>query len=337
MLDLTTNYLGLELKNPLVPSASPLMRQLDNIRRMEDMGAAAVVLHSLFEEQILSESKKIDFILSYGVDSFPEALSYFPDVRSYNLGPDGYLEHIARAKASVGIPVIASLNGFSSGGWINYARQIQQAGADALELNMYYVAADETQGSASLEAMYIELVREIRGVVTIPLAVKLGPHFTAFANFAKQIVQAGANSLVLFNRFYQPDIDLENLEVVPSVNLSSAYELRLRLRWIALLYGRLKTDFAVTGGVHTAEDVVKSMMVGANVAMMTSALLHYGIDHLGQVLANLDRWMTDHEYESIRQMRGSMSHRAVSHPAAFERANYMQVLRAYEPEQIRSN
>jgi dihydroorotate dehydrogenase (fumarate) len=337
MTNLSTTYLGLTLKNPLVPSASPLMRQLDNIRSLEDAGAAAVVLHSLFEEQILSDSQKLDFILSYGVDSFPEALSYFPDVRSYNLGPDGYLEHIRRAKEAVSIPIIASLNGFSAGGWVDYARQIEQAGADALELNMYYIAADPHQDSASLEAMYLHLVDEIKRKVKIPLAVKLGSQFSAFANFALRLAEAGADSLVLFNRFYQPDIDLETLEVVPSVTLSSSSELRLRLRWIALLYGRINADLAVTGGVHSGEDVIKAMMVGANVAMMTSALLQNGINHLAGVLAEVDRWMTEHEYESIQQMRGSMSHKNVSHPAALERANYMRVLRGYEPEQFHPN
>lgn len=330
-MDLTTTYLGLALKNPLVPSASPLMRHLENLPRMEDAGAAAIVLHSLFEEQIMSETQRLDFILSYGAESFPEALSYFPDVRSYNLGPDGYLEHIRRAKAAVSIPVIASLNGFSTGGWIEYARQIQEAGADALELNMYYIAADPMLDSLTVEEMYLELVREIRRVVTIPFAVKLGHHFTAFAHFAKRVSDAGADGLVLFNRFYQPDIDLENLEVVPSVNLSTSYELRLRLRWIAMLYGRIETDFAVTGGVHTAEDVLKSMMVGANVAMLTSALLKQGIEHLREILNGVEQWMVDHEYESIQQMRGSMSQRAVAYPAAYERANYIQVLRTYEP------
>lgn len=336
-MDLTTNYLGLDLKNPLVPSSSPLMRNIDNVKRMEDAGAPAVVLHSLFEEQIIRESQKLDFILSYGVESFPEALSYFPDLRSYNLGPDGYLEHIRRVKQAVNIPVIASLNGFSPGGWTAYARLSQEAGADALELNMYYIAADAEQDSAAVETMYIDLVREISRVVTIPIAVKLGHHFTSFAHFAKRIVEAGANGLVVFNRFYQPDIDLETLEVVPSVNLSSSSELRLRLRWIAMLYGRVNADFAVTGGVHSAEDVIKSMMVGANTAMVTSALLQYGIDHLSLVLSNVERWMTEHEYESIRQMRGSMSHRAVAHPAAFERANYMHILRSYEPQDMHSS
>ncbi len=331
MLDLSTTYLGLQLKNPLVPSASPLMRHLDNLKRMEDAGAAAVVLHSLFEEQIMSESQKLNFILSYGTESFPEALSYFPDVRSYNLGPDGYLKHIRRAKAAVTIPVIASLNGFSSGGWVEYARQIQDAGADALELNMYYVAADPMQDSAVVEAMYLDLVREIKKVVRTPLAVKLGDQFSSFANFAKKITEAGADALVLFNRFYQPDLDLDMLELVPSVNLSTSSELRLRLRWVGLLYGRVKCDFAVTGGVHTAEDVLKAMMAGANITMLTSALLAQGIPYLADILGALQAWMIEREYESITQMRGSMSQLSIAHPAAYERANYVQVLRAYEP------
>lgn len=335
MLDLSTNYLGLALKNPFVPSSSPLMRHLDKIRRLEDAGAAAIVLHSLFEEQIISDSQKLDFILSYGVDSFPEALSYFPDVRSYNLGPDGYLEHIRRAKAAVSIPIIASLNGFSRGGWIDYARQMQEAGADALELNMYYIAADGDQDSASLETMYIELVSEIKQALTIPLAVKLSSNFTAFANVAKRLVTAGADALVLFNRFYQPDLDLESLEVVPSVHLSASHELLPRLRWVGLLYGRVNCDLAVTGGVHTAQDVLKAMMAGANVAMMTSVLLEAGIDRLSQVIRDLENWMLDHEYDSILQMRGSMSSKNVAHPAAFERANYAQVLRSYEPQRMR--
>lgn len=331
MPDLSTTYLGLPLKNPLVPSASPLMRHIENLQKMEDAGAAAVVLHSLFEEQILSESQKLDFILSYGVDSFPEALSYFPDVRSYNLGPDGYLEHIRRAKAAVSIPVIASLNGFSRGGWIEYAHQIQQAGADALELNMYYIAADALQDGSTLETIYLDLVREIRKTVTIPLAVKLGPFFTSFANFATRLDAAGADALVLFNRFYQPDMDLESLEVVPSVHLSSSDELLLRLRWVGLLYGRVSCDLAVTGGVHSGQDVLKTMMAGANIAMMTSVLLQSGIDTLSEMINSMGHWMAEHEYESIQQMRGSMSSKNIAFPAAFERANYAQVLRSYEP------
>lgn len=330
MIDLSTTYLGLKLKNPLVPSSSPLMQKLDNIKRMEDAGAAAVVLHSLFEEQIIRETEDLDHYLSVDAESVSEVRSYFPDLQRYNVGPDHYLDYIRKVKSAVGIPVIASLNGISSGGWTRYARMMEDAGADALELNMYYVAANPGQSSADVEKMYLDLVREIKASLRIPVAVKLGPQFSAFANFAQQLDGTGANGLILFNRFYQPDFDLENLEVVPDLVLSTPSELLLRLRWVAILYGRVKADLAITGGVHTAHDVLKAMMAGANVAMMTSALIERGIEHLRDVCQDLARWMELHEYSSIRQMRGSMSQRAVAHPAAFERANYMKVLRAYE-------
>ncbi|MBI4469261.1 MAG: dihydroorotate dehydrogenase-like protein [Acidobacteria bacterium] len=326
MVDLSTTYLGLHLANPIVPSSSPLMKKVDNIRRMQDAGAAAVVLHSLFEEQITRESQELDRYLNHGTESFAEALSYFPDLISYNLGPEGYLEHIERVKAAVSIPVIGSLNGVSSGGWINYARKIEEAGADALELNIYYVAADTDQHSLDVEKMYLDLVEDVKGSVRIPLAVKLGHHFSAFANFAKQLSQAGADGLVLFNRFYQPEFDLNSLEVVPNLDLSNSTELRLRLRWVAILYERIGADLAVTGGVHTAEDVLRSMMAGANISMVTSVLLERGIGHLKTLLSDLVRWMEEREYDSIQQMRGSMSHRAIAQPAALERANYMKVL-----------
>ncbi|MCL4490184.1 MAG: dihydroorotate dehydrogenase-like protein [Chloroflexi bacterium] len=334
MPDLTTTYLGLTLKNPIVPSSSPLMQKVDNIKKMEDAGAAAVVLHSLFEEQITLESEELDRALNYGTESFAEALSYFPDLQTYNLGPDRYLEHIRKAKEAVGIPVIASLNGVSTGGWIKYAKQVQEAGADALELNTYYISANPSQNSAQIEEMYLELVRQIKASIHIPVAVKLSPYFSAFANMAQSLDQAGADALVLFNRFYQPDFDLENLEVVPDLVLSTQEELRLRLRWAAILYGRVQADLAVTGGVHTAEDVLKCMMAGAGVAMMTSALLERGIHHLRGVLGDLTHWMESREYASIAQMRGSMSQRAVAQPAAFERANYMKVLRSYVPADL---
>lgn len=330
MIDLSTTYLGLNLKNPIVPSSSPLMQKVDNIKRMEDAGAAAVVLHSLFEEQITQEGEILDRSLEQGTYTYAESLTYFPDLKDYNIGPDGYLEHIRKVKAAVGIPVIASLNGASTGGWVKFAQKMQDAGADALELNTYYVAADANQTPAQVEAMYLDLVRAIRSSVRIPVAVKLSAYFSAFSHFAKQLDDAGANALVLFNRFYQPDFDLENLEVVPNLDLSSSSELRLRLRWTAMLYGRIKADLAVTGGVHTSEDVLKSMMAGASVAMMTSALLDDGIDHIRGVLAGLEEWMDKHEYVSIKQMQGSMSQKSVANPAAFERANYMKVLRSYE-------
>jgi dihydroorotate dehydrogenase (fumarate) len=329
MIELSTTYLGLTLKNPLVVSSSPLSEKIDNIRRMEDAGAAAVVLHSLFEEQITLESQYLDRYLSHGTESFAESLTYLPDMASYNLGPDGYLEHVRHARAAVDIPIIGSLNGSSTGGWISYAKKIEEAGADALELNLYYIPTDPDLSGAQVEQMYVDLVRDVKASVSIPVAVKLGHSFSAFANLARRLDQAGANGLVLFNRFYQPDFDLENLEVVHTLTLSSSYELLLRLHWIAILYGHIRADLAVTGGVHTALDVLKAMMVGARVAMMTSALLTNGIQHLTTVRADLLAWMEGHEYESIRQMQGSMSHRSVPDPAAFERGNYMKVLSSY--------
>jgi len=329
MIDLSTTYLGLTLKNPLVASASPLTEDLGNVRRMEDAGAAAVVMHSLFEEQITLESHELDRYLSHGTESFAESLSYFPDLTDYNLGPDKYLEHLRRVKAAVGIPVIGSLNGVSTGGWIRYAKMMQEAGADALELNVYFIPTDANLSSAQVEQMYLDLVRDVKATLKIPVAVKLGHSFTAMANLARRLDQAGADALVLFNRFYQPDFDLEKLEAVPTLTLSSSYELLLRLHWVAILYGHVRADLAVTGGVHTAPDVLKAMMAGARVAMMTSALLKNGIGHLRTLPAGLVAWMEEHEYASIRQMQGSMSYRSIANPAAFERANYMKVLSSY--------
>jgi len=329
MTDLSTDYLGLSLSSPLVASASPLCEDLDNLRKLEEAGAAAVVLHSLFEEQIAREGEELDRALSTGTDSYAEALSYFPDLQSYNLGPDGYLEHIRQAKAALGIPVIGSINGVSSGGWVEYARKIEQAGADALELNVYFIPTDSHLTGAAVEQQYCDLVRDVKAAIHIPLAVKVGHQFTAFANVARRLEEAGANALVLFNRFYQPDLDLENLEVVSSLSLSQPYELLLRLHWVAVLYGRIQTDLAVTGGVHEAPEVLKAMMAGANVAMMASALLRHGIPHLAKVRRELGQWMNEHEYESIRQMRGSLSQRSAANPEAFERANYVKVLSSY--------
>jgi len=329
MTDLSTSYLGLSLKNPLVVSPSPLCQDLGSIRQMEDAGAAAVVLHSLFEEQLTLESQDLDHFLTHGTDSFAEALSYYPDMGQYKLGPDAYLEHIRKAKAAVKIPIVGSLNGVSTGGWISYAKKIEQAGADALELNVYYIPTDPEMSGAQVEQMYADLVRDMRASVKIPVAVKLGPYFSALASMARRLDQAGANGLVLFNRFYQPDFDLEKLEVTPNLVLSRSDELRLRLTWVGILYGRVKADMAITGGVHTAEDAIKSMMAGARVAMMTSALLRNGIPHLRTVLGGVADWMEKHEYDSIRQMQGSMSQKSVAEPAAFERANYMKVLSSY--------
>jgi dihydroorotate dehydrogenase (fumarate) len=329
MLDLSTRYLGLQLASPLVASSSPLCESLDNIRAMEDAGAAAVVLHSLFEEQLDVESTHLDRYLTHGAESYAEALDYFPDLTGYNLGPDGYLEHVRRAKEAVDIPIIGSLNGVSTGGWIDFAKQIEQAGADAVELNVYYVPTDPLLTGVQVEQMYADLVRDVKASVTIPVAVKLGHAFTALANVARHLDLAGANGLVLFNRFYLPDFDLERLEVAPRLTLSSPHELLLRLHWVAILYGHVKADLAVTGGVHGSAQVLKAMMAGARVAMMTSALLQNGIAYLTRVRGDLLEWMETHEYSSIAQMQGSMSYRSVAEPAAFERANYMKVLSSY--------
>jgi dihydroorotate dehydrogenase (fumarate) len=329
MIDLSTKYLGLALKNPLVVSASPLSQEIDNLRRMEEAGAAAVVMHSLFEEQITQESRELDAQLSHGTESFAESLTYFPDLSSYNLGPEAYLKHIANARKAVSIPVIGSLNGVSTGGWVKHAKRIEDAGAHALELNIYFIPTDPEQTGAQVEQVYEDLVRDVVAAVSIPVAVKIGPAFSAMAGFARRLERAGAAGLVLFNRFYQPDFDLENLEVVPSLTLSDPSELLLRLRWVAILFPHLRADLAVTGGVHSAEGVLKAMMAGARVAMMTSALLKHGIGHLATVRTDLLHWMEEHEYSSIREMQGSMSQRSVADPAAFERANYLKVLGSY--------
>ena len=328
-IDLGTQYLGLQLKNPLVASASPLCEDVANIRRMEDAGAAAVVLHSLFEEQIDLESEELDRAISAAEERGPEAISHFPDMTGYNLGPEGYLKHIRKCKEAVSIPIVASLNGVSKGGWVTYAKEMQQAGADALELNIYYIPTDAEMTGAAVEQNYIDLVREVKSNLRIPVAVKLGPYFSSMGNMARRLDAAGADALVLFNRFYQPDFDLEALEVVPNLILSNPHELLLRLHWIAVLYGNIKADMALTGGVHSATDVVKAMMAGARVAMMTSALLKKGINYLDTLVTELLIWLDQHEYSSIRQMQGSMSRRSAATTAAFERANYMKVLSSY--------
>jgi dihydroorotate dehydrogenase (fumarate) len=330
MLDLSTTYLGLKLQNPLVPSASPLSKSLDTLKRLEDHGAAAVVMYSLFEEQILNESNELDFFLNRGAESYAEAVTYYPDLGHYNVGPEGYLEQVRQAKATLEIPIIASLNGISTGGWIRYAKLMQEAGADALELNVYHIPTDLTMSGADVEKMYLDLVRDVKASVKIPVAVKLGHFFSSIPNFVKQLDEAGVDGVVLFNRFYQPDLDLESLEVVPNLSLSSSYELKLRLRWAAILHGRIKADMALTGGVHTAEDAIKSMMVGAKVAQLASVLLHYGVHTLSDILVDMQRWMETHEYTSVKQMQGSMSQKNVANPAAFERANYMKVLQSYQ-------
>ena len=328
-MDLSTTYLGKKLKNPLVPSASPLSRDESAIKLMEDAGAGAVVLESLFEEQILHEKNEMDHYLSQGTESFAESLSYFPDGDMYNFGPDEYLDHIRKSKEAVDIPIIASLNGVSTGGWIEYARKMQQAGADAIELNSYYLATDPEKESRVIEDNYVEILTEIKKVVTIPVALKLSPYFTSLSAMAKRFDEAGADALVLFNRFYQPDIDLESLEVVPNLVLSSSESMRLPLRWVAILYGKIKANMAATSGVHTSDDVLKMIMAGADVTMLCAVLFQHGIGKITGILEGVERWMEDHEYESIEQMKGSMSHKSVPEPAAFERANYMRVLKSY--------
>ncbi len=330
MVELNTTYLGLQLKNPVVASASPISKKLDGFRRLEDAGAGAVVMYSLFEEQIVHESLALDHFLSRGTDSYAEALSYFPDLENYNVGPDEYLKLISNAKKAVNIPVIGSLNGVSSGGWVDYAKLIEQAGADALELNVYYVPTDPSLSSQELEQNYVDLVKNVRSQVKIPLAVKLSPFFTALPHMAGQLAGAGANGLVLFNRFIQPDLDIETLEVTPNLVLSNSNELRLPLRWVAILYGRVQADLALTSGVHTAQDVLKAMMAGASVTMLTSALLTNGVKRISEILTDMQQWMETYEYESIQQMKGSMSQRAVAEPAAFERANYMKALSSFD-------
>lgn len=330
MVDLSTSYLGLHLKNPLVASASPLSKKVEGVRRLEDAGVSAVVMYSLFEEQLVHESRALDHYLTRGTESYAEAITYFPDLGNYNLGPESYLELIHKIKQAVQIPVIGSLNGISTGGWIDYARHIQEAGADALELNIYFVPTDLKLSSKELEQSYVDLVKDVRQQVRIPLSIKLSPYFTALPNMAAQLASVGANGLVLFNRFYQPNLDIGRLEVVPDLVLSTSDELRLPLRWIAILYGRIQADLALSTGVHNGEDVVKSLLVGAKVSMTTSELLTQGIDRATRMLGELEQWMEENEYESVHQMTGSMSQKAVAEPAAYERANYMKVLTSYD-------
>lgn len=328
-MDMTTTYMGLTLKHPVVPSASPLSKNLDGIRRLEDAGAPAVVMYSLFEEQIDAESHRLDHFLSYGEESFAEAISYFPDLGSYNVGPDAYLELISAAKKSVSIPVIGSLNGVSRGGWTRYAKLIEDAGADALELNVYYIPTDPKLTAADIERMYVEVLEDVKSGVKIPVAIKVGPFFSAFANTASALGEAGADGLVLFNRFYQPDIDLEHLVVRPDVQLSQPADLRLPLRWIAMLHGRVEASLAATSGVHDHSDAIKLLLAGADVTMMASALLRNGPERLAECVAGLGDWLAEREYTSVEQMQGSMSWKGAPNPGAFERANYMETLASY--------
>ena len=330
MVDLKTKYLGLDIKNPLIASASPLSKKISNIKKMEDAGIAGVVLFSLFEEEITHESLALDYFLTRGTESFAEALSYYPEFDSYNIGPEKYLDLISKVKESVQIPIIASLNGISSGGWIEYAKLIEQAGSDALELNLYYVSTDPDIKGAELEKAFIELIENIRKEIKIPLSVKLSPFFTSFSNTADALVSAGANGLVLFNRFYQPDINTEDMSVEPTLEFSTSSDLLLPLRWIAILYKKVKADLALTSGVHRGEDIVKALMAGASVVMSASELVKNGIDRAKSLLQEFSNWMDINEYESVDSLRGVLSQRSIAQPVAFERANYMKALTLFD-------
>jgi len=328
-MDLTTNYLGLKLRSPLVVSASPLSEDVDNIKRMADAGASAVVLYSLFEEQLRQDRLELNRHLEYGTNSFAEALSYFPEPEEFRLGPEEYLKHIAAAKRVTKIPVIASLNGSSVGGWTEYAKQIQQAGADALELNIYHIPTDPDLPGEVVEETYLNILRAVKAEVTFPVAVKLSPFFSNFANMAKRLDQAGANGLVLFNRFYQPDIELESLEVRPNILLSTPMAMRLPLRWIALLHGRVNASLAATSGIHRAADALKMLMAGADVTMLCSTILRHGFPQIAMIESGMVEWLEEHEYESVSQLKGSLSQQNCPDPAAFERAQYMKALTGF--------
>jgi dihydroorotate dehydrogenase (fumarate) len=335
MVDLTTKYMGLSLKHPVVASASPMSKTLDGIKRLEDGGAAAIVMFSLFEEQIRADEEALDALTSAGSESYAESLSYFPPARAYRVGPEHYLELIRRAREAVRVPIIASLNGVTNEGWIDYARQMQQAGASAIELNVYFVAADLDVTGRDVEQRFIDILRSVKAAVTVPVAMKMSPFFSAFGNMARRLDEAGADGLVLFNRFYQPDFDLERLEVVPSLELSTASEIRLPLRWIAILAGRLGASLAATTGVRSGIEAVKYLLAGADVVMSTSAVLANGPLHLERVVTELHAWLDARGYASVAQMKGSMSQRRVANPMAFERASYIEALERYEPKRGR--
>ncbi|MCG9889519.1 MAG: dihydroorotate dehydrogenase-like protein [Thermosynechococcaceae cyanobacterium MS004] len=331
-MDLTTNYLGLRLRSPLVVgAAAPLSEELDTLKRLEDAGAAAVVMHSVFEEQIQRDVLELHHHLEYGTHSFAEALTYFPEPEIFHVGAEHYLEHIRQAKAALEIPIIGSLNGSSMGGWVEYAQNIQQAGADAIELNIYWIPTDLDLSGADVEAQYLEILRQVKAQVQIPVSVKLSPFFSNTANMAKRLCEMGADGLVLFNRFYQPDIDIEALEVRPQLLLSTPQSLRLPMHWIGLLYGRIPADLAATSGVHNAQDVVRLLMAGAAVTQIVAALLRHGVGHLRSIEQDLENWLTEHEYASVSQLRGTMSQRNCPDPSQFERVQYMKTLQTYHP------
>ncbi len=329
-MDLKTQYLGLELKNPLVAAASALSKKTSYVKEMEDAGISAVVMYSLFEEQITHDSLAFNYFMERGTDRFAESLDYFPDLERYNVGPDQYLKQIQKNKEAVDIPIIGSLNGVSNTGWIDYAQKMEQAGADALELNTYYIPTNPDIEACQMEDNYYELVKAVCDNTKIPVSVKLSPFFTALPNFINLMVEAGAEGVVLFNRFIQPDIDIENLEVDSTLHLSTSAELLLPLRWMALLYGRFEADLALTTGVHNGLDLAKAVMAGANVAQVASEFVANGVGQAGAMLAEMENWMTAYEHSSVEKMRGVMSQKKVENPAAFERANYMKALQSYD-------
>lgn len=329
-MDLSTKYLGMTLKSPLVASASPLSEDIGNIKKLEDAGVGAVVLHSLFEEQLRMEQEQYNFHTTQGTEAFAESLSYFPEGEDYKLGPELYLEHIQKAKEAVDIPIIASLNGSSLGGWTNYAKEMESAGVDAIELNIYYIPTDSNMSGAEVEQQYIDILKAVKGAVKIPLALKLSPFFSNFSYMAKKFDEAGADSLVLFNRFYQPDIDLDEYEVTPNLLLSQSSAMRLPMRWIAILKDQIKADLAATSGIHTGTDVIKMLLVGANVTMLCSSLLKHGISHVKNIEDHMKQWMREKEYNSISELQGSMSQQKTPNPGSFERAQYMKALTKYQ-------
>lgn len=331
-MNLKTTYMGLELKNPLVPSASPLSQDVDNIKRLADAGAAAVVMFSLFEEQLRHDAAEMDYLMAAGTESSAEALSYFPKGDDFQVGPEEYLDILHRASQAVDIPIIGSLNGISREGWVGYARKMQDAGARGIELNLYYIPTEMTTTGVEVEQRYIDVLRAVKSAVTVPVAIKLSPFFSSMAHMAGRLDQAGADALVMFNRFYQPDFDLDALQVQPNLNLSSPHEIRLPLLWIAVLKGKVRASLGATRGVHSAAEVAKYLLAGADVVMMASVLLRRGIGHLHTLLQDLERWMVEKEYESVEQMKGAMSRASVADPTAFERANYIKILEKYKSE-----
>ncbi len=331
-MDISTSYLGLNLRSPLiVGSAAPLPEDIKHIKRMEAAGAGAIVLHSFFEEQLRAERLELHHHLTHGIESFAEALTYFPEPEIFHIGAQEYLDHIRYCKDTVAIPIIASLNGSTKGGWLEYAKKIEEAGANALELNIYYLPNELELTGAEVEQNYLDILKIVKSEISIPVAMKLSPYFSNMANMAKQLADAGANGLVLFNRFYQPDIDLDNLEVMPNVLLSTPQAMRLPMHWIGMLYGRVNLDFAAISGIHNAIDVIKMMMIGAKVTMLVSVLLRHGIEEISQIEQGIIHWLQEHEYESLKQLQGSMSQINCPDPTAFERVQYMKAIQSYQP------